>query len=92
MALTPMATTIRRVGCRAITSVPRRSTNRVSRASWLRDSWRSAWVNRGYLARDEDVDPCDGFNHVARAVEIDANHYGVVMHEETGRQIAGFLS
>jgi hypothetical protein len=28
-------------------------------------------VTRGYLARDEDVDPTDGFNHVARAVEIE---------------------
>jgi pimeloyl-ACP methyl ester carboxylesterase len=28
----------------------------------------------------------------ARAIDIDANHYGVVMHEETVRQIGGFLS
>jgi pimeloyl-ACP methyl ester carboxylesterase len=28
----------------------------------------------------------------ARAVEIDANHYGVVMHDETGQAIGRFLS
>jgi hypothetical protein len=36
-----------------------------------REQIASAWVTRGYLARDEDVDPTDGFNHVARAVEIE---------------------
>jgi hypothetical protein len=40
-------------------------------SSEARDQIASAWVNRGYLARDEDVDPTDGFNHVARAVEIE---------------------
>ncbi|MGO8995160.1 MAG: hypothetical protein ACLQVI_17735 [Polyangiaceae bacterium] len=46
-------------------------------AAWKRTSSEAreqiacAWVTRGYLARDEDVDPTDGFNHVARAVEIE---------------------
>jgi hypothetical protein len=40
-------------------------------SSEAREQIACAWVTRGYLARDEDVDPTDGFNHVARAVEIE---------------------
>ena len=40
-------------------------------SSEAREQLAHAWVNRGYLARDEDVDPSDGFNHVARALEIE---------------------
>ncbi len=40
-------------------------------SSEAREQLACAWVTRGYLARDEDVDPTDGFNHVARAAEIE---------------------
>jgi len=46
----------------------------------------------GFIVSESDRDAFLATAPRARAAEIDANHYGVVMHEETGRQIAGFLS
>ncbi len=46
----------------------------------------------GFIVAAGDRDDFIATAPRARATEIDANHYGVVMHEETGRQIARFLS
>ena len=46
----------------------------------------------GFIVSESDRDAFVATAPRARVAEIDANHYGVVMHDETGRQIAGFLS
>ena len=46
----------------------------------------------GFVVSETDRDAFLAAAPRARAVEIDANHYGVVMHEETGHAIARFLS
>ena len=46
----------------------------------------------GFIVSASDRDDFVKAAARARAIEIDANHYGVVMHEETGLQIASFLS
>ncbi len=46
----------------------------------------------GFIVSESDRDAFVATAPRARAVEIDANHYGVVMHEDTGDQIARFLS
>jgi len=46
----------------------------------------------GFIVSESDRDAFLAAAPRASAVEIDANHYGVVMHEETGRQIGRFLS
>ncbi|HEX3344325.1 MAG TPA: alpha/beta fold hydrolase [Polyangiaceae bacterium] len=49
-------------------------------------------IGGGFIVTVRDRDAFVTTAPRARAVEIDANHYGVVMHEETGRQIARFLA
>jgi pimeloyl-ACP methyl ester carboxylesterase len=46
----------------------------------------------GFIVSESDRDDFLATAPRARATEIEANHYGVVMHEETGHQIARFLS
>jgi len=46
----------------------------------------------GFIVSERDRDAFVATAPRARAADIDANHYGVVMHEETGREIARFLS
>jgi pimeloyl-ACP methyl ester carboxylesterase len=46
----------------------------------------------GFIVSADDRDAFVATAPRARAAEIDANHYGVVMHDETGHQIARFLS
>jgi pimeloyl-ACP methyl ester carboxylesterase len=49
-------------------------------------------IGGGFIVSAKDRDAFVATAPRARAVEIDANHYGVVMHEDTGTQIARFLS
>jgi pimeloyl-ACP methyl ester carboxylesterase len=46
----------------------------------------------GFVVSARDRDAFVATVKGARAVDIDANHYGVVMHDDTGDQIARFLS
>jgi hypothetical protein len=46
----------------------------------------------GFIVSEGDRDAFVATAPRARAAEVDANHYGVVMHEESGRQIERFLS
>jgi pimeloyl-ACP methyl ester carboxylesterase len=46
----------------------------------------------GFVVSARDRDAFVATAKRATAVDIDANHYGVVMHEDTGAQIARFLS
>jgi len=49
-------------------------------------------LGAGFIVSESDRDAFVATAPHARAAEIDANHYGIVMHEETGREIARFLS
>jgi pimeloyl-ACP methyl ester carboxylesterase len=49
-------------------------------------------IGGGFIVSEGDRDAFLATAPRPRAVEVDANHYGVVMHEETGRAIARFLS
>ena len=46
----------------------------------------------GFIVSARDRDDFLASAPRARAAEIDANHYGVVMHEDTGHEIARFLA
>lgn len=49
-------------------------------------------LGAGFIVAASDRDAFVATAPRARAAEVDANHYGVVMHDETGHQIARFLS